>query len=126
MSAPEPRRLRPAADIAAILAFACAAVLTHLPPAAALPVPNDSLAHFAGYAGLSALLWLCLWTRGRGAWRRELAVLIVMALYGAIDELTQTLTGRTPELGDWLFDMSGALLALAVMLPLGLLHARRR
>ena len=47
-------------------------------------------------------------------------VLIVAAIYGVLDELTQTLVGRSADVADWLADMVGATVGIWA----GLLAAR--
>jgi VanZ family protein len=94
---------------------------THLPR---LPQPIvlssglDKICHFIGYAGLAFLLsavWRAWISRGRAIpLRGYLIVVCLAAFYGAFDELTQPLVGRTCELGDWLADVSGAVFGCAL------------
>jgi VanZ family protein len=87
-------------------------VATHWPSAG---VPdavshNDKLAHFAAYAGLACLLatFLLIARREWRIARVAAVVLLVAAVYGILDETTQTLVGRTSDIADWLADMAGA------------------
>jgi VanZ family protein len=93
---------------------------THLP---VVPDPNkvpnslDKLQHLIGFAGLAALL--CM---SGAAWftstrRLLMAVLGVIAVYGVIDEWTQSLVPhREPDLRDWVANMLGAGLGISVYL----------
>lgn len=93
------------------------AVATHLPPQPGPPGRvDDKLKHFAGYAVLAALLTQC---RRRGAARQRFAVAVaIAAAYGAIDEITQPLAGRTADAMDWVADVAGALCGAAGALML--------
>lgn len=42
-------------------------------------------------------------------------VLVLMGVYGALDEITQTIVGRTGSWTDWLSDLGGAALALGML-----------
>lgn len=93
---------------------------THWPrldiPGGRVLLSSDKLLHFTAYMILGLLLTWSLATLPR--WRRRgilgmltyrrgamaLAVIGIVALYGAFDELTQPLAGRSTELLDWLAD----------------------
>jgi VanZ family protein len=87
-------------------------VLTHLPPA---QVPktrvSDKLLHFWVYAVLTALLHVSLWPTRRSAWVLGVGAVIVALTYGAVDEMTQPLIGRTCSLQDWYANAAGAVVA---------------
>lgn len=90
--------------------------LTHLPPKD-LPQVNvsDKIEHFVGYGILGALFYLTLWAyrpEFRYAW---LLVIVIAMCYGAIDEWLQLVVGRTCDLHDWLADVGGSVLAVAVL-----------
>ncbi len=72
----------------------------------------DKAAHAVMYSGLGLLLG---WRLGLGD-RSFRAVfylgIAVLACYGALDELTQPLTGRSTDLLDWGADMLGASVGL--------------
>ena len=79
---------------------------------------------FCSYAGLAFLLSTlvaAIWsTHGRG-WRgaaRYAPVLLVAALYGVMDELSQPPVGRTADPVDWVADMLGATTGFLVFLLL--------
>ena len=78
---------------------------------------NDKIKHFGAYFGLAFLL--CYVTSGDKPWSRFGSILALAAVYGAIDELTQSLVpGRTTDFLDWGADMLGA--ATAISLYIGL------
>lgn len=92
-------------------------VATHLPTqVAGLPRNQaDKLIHFVAYAVLAWLL-ATAWQAsvGRLNTRHLKFVWLVVVLYGAIDEVTQPLVGRTMSLADWLADAAGAAIGLMV------------
>lgn len=101
-----------------ILAFCVAVwlaalVITHL-PASNLPSlgVKDTKLHLMGYAGIASFFWLTLAAYGVGLGRRVLLGLAVLAAYGALDELTQPIFGRSADSLDFLADMLGASAAL--------------
>lgn len=95
-------------------------IATHLPPRHVPPVPvNDKIEHFVGFAILAIVLSLAM---SRASTPRTLAIILAICLiYGAIDEWTQPLIGRTCELNDWLADAGGAIVGSLI----GLTIARR-
>jgi VanZ family protein len=109
-------RYRRAILIACVVAWLVEMVATHMP---APSVPHfhvsDKAVHAVAYFLLGGLFWLTLWAYGMRRWKRRLYVLVTLAVYAALDELTQELvTGRHAAVGDWLADMVG--LVAAVML----------
>lgn len=56
------------------------------------------------------------WERSTGHLRRGhlIAVFAVLAVYAAIDELTQIPVGRTGSVNDWLADVVGAAIGLVL------------
>ena len=87
---------------------------THVPqPLVDLHLANDKALHFAAFAGLAFLL---AWSQNsfRPAWSTVLVMLIIVSVYGAVDELTQALVpGRTTDIKDWIADVAGAITGLA-------------
>jgi len=74
---------------------------------------NDKLQHFLGFAGLAFLLAWSL-AANLPKTRRLLAALLIVALYGLFDELTQLLVPtRHGELLDWSADVAGGVLGVA-------------
>ena len=104
-----------------ILWVVCAAywvalfTLTHLPrvPAVGQRV-QDKLAHFMAYGVLAGVLYLVLWASRSPQRRAAYFVISVTLLYGAMDEITQPLVGRSCELYDWFADAAGAGAAVGV------------
>ena len=104
-----------------------AAVATHIPPGS---VPetgvSDKSLHVLGYFVLGSLLLVTLAGCGVGRARRVALLLGALAVYGALDEITQPLVGRNASVYDWLADVSGAALAVVVCELVLALAARRR
>lgn len=82
------------------------------PGAAAVipPAPFDKLAHMAVFGGFAAIVWVI--GAGRSRW---LPLLFVLAL-GCMDEFLQARTpGRDADWHDLVADLTGALLAVAIL-----------
>ena len=81
------------------------------------PIANsDKMGHFAVFGMLATLVLRALCLRRAGTtlprYATWIAVLLV-SIYGMTDEWHQSFTpGRSVEVGDWLADTSGALLAV--------------
>lgn len=76
---------------------------------------GDKFAHFSGFFILTVLLACVVMQKSRRSLRWLSLVLLIVSLYGAIDELSQSLVrNRHPDLLDWLADLAGASVALAV------------
>lgn len=108
-----------------VLYWAALAVATHLP---AVVVPEtrltDKSIHFIAFFGLSVLLGAAWAARRPWGRRVALSVVITIAVYAALDELTQGLIpGRSPDLRDWYYDVGGAIAAVVL---LSLAHAAWR
>ncbi len=92
-------------------------IATHLPPTTramrlASGVP-DWLLHGTAYAGLAAI---AVWApASRPTMRRQAIWFTILLAYGAMDEITQPLVGRSCELSDWFADAVGALTGLVAM-----------
>ncbi len=98
-----------------VLTWVGALVATHL-PAERLPEfhTSDKILHTVGYAVLAAVFWMTLLAHGSPFGRRVLIVGGVLALYGALDEITQPLVNRYAAVDDWCFDVIGVAIALTV------------
>ena len=94
-------------------------VVTHLPKLPSVEVPgSDKTLHFAAYLLLTLTFWLARYGKARPDPRRFRAylVLIIMAVYAALDELTQGLVpNRYSDPYDWLADVLGVLVALGFL-----------
>lgn len=95
---------------------------THF-PRLQLPGPDssDKIAHATAFGILAFLIWRAFQTvyprlSAAFVWK----VLGVVAVYGALDEITQGFVGRSTDPEDWLCDMTG------VAIVLGVLEWRRR
>lgn len=120
-SRPLPARLRWVILPLLVLYWTALFTATHLPPrdAPSVGVP-DKLLHFLAYGGLGFLLVLSATTFRPLRPRAFAALLAILAIYGILDELLQSVVARTPELFDWLADLAGG---LAGMLAAGLMLA---
>ncbi len=108
------------------MVWAGAYTLTHLPQES-LPETHihDYTLHGGGYFILAGVFWLALRAYGVSARRRALWVAAAMTAYGALDELTQPLVGRSDSVSDWSADLAGAALALAVCEALARVRSKR-
>ena len=89
--------------------------LTHLPRVPVIGPPmRDKVAHLLAYGVLAGVLYLTVWASGSRAKRAAYSVVAVTVLYGAMDELTQPLVGRSCELYDWVADAAGAILVVGI------------
>jgi VanZ family protein len=87
-------------------------IMTHIPVPQAVQGlgVSDKLIHLVGYFPLGLLLPVCR-VPGCETWWR---CLIVIAIYGILDELFQIPVGRTASVLDWIADVLGILLGLMV------------
>ncbi len=77
--------------------------------------PSDKVVHLLAYAVLGALVgmaWSLRWVLG---WRAALGLWVLLAVHGALDEVTQPIFGRHADTLDWYADMLGAALGLAAV-----------
>ncbi len=70
----------------------------------------DKVAHFAAFGGL-ALIVATAWASyaGRLTAQSLVALVLVLALYGAVDELLQPPMGRNCSFYDWFADVAGTI-----------------
>ena len=86
-------------------------------PRLSLPLePSDKVLHMSAFSALAFLLAFTWSLRGPFGLRQCLAVLAIIAVYGALDEATQPLVGRTADVMDWIADIVGASVGLAIFL----------
>ena len=99
---------------------------THIPmpPPALDPGNNDKYVHFGACFGLAVLLSLNSFLRLRMRFGVYVRVLLILAIYGALDELTQIPVGRSCDIYDWLADVGGAMLGVVVSYALVRLATR--
>jgi VanZ family protein len=101
-------------------------VLTHLYVPTILPGPtHDKIRHYLGYGGLGGAWFLSLWVwRPRARWI-GVAVIVLGAIYGGLDEITQPAFGRTCDFYDWLADLGGTVTAVVGMILIQAIVPRR-
>jgi VanZ family protein len=93
-------------------------------PAFLEPLLSDETVHF-GLFFVPAVFWsLAAGRRLRG--RHAAALFVLLAAWGALDELSQHLTGREGQWGDWLANMAGAAAGIALAWPVLRAWDRRR
>jgi VanZ family protein len=122
MQSPPPDRWKQRGALAVLVVYWLVLLLaTHWPISlpSATPPHFDKFAHLVAYAGLGFLLALN-WSLHRTlTWVSIGALLLVLAVYAACDEVLQIPLDRTAELGDWQADIAGALLGLLCVRLLG-------
>jgi len=95
-------------------------VATHI-PAARMPhmqiFGRDVTLHFTAYFVLTLLFWLARYRYLKPDWLRRTPYLVIaiIALYAAADEFLQMFVSRHADLIDWLADMVGCLIAMAIL-----------
>jgi VanZ family protein len=121
-----PPRLRRTAWMLTAFYAAFHFVMTHIPPGK-LPTPHvpDKTLHFLSYGFLSGCLYVSLWLGGMPIKRAALMVMFLAASFGVFDEILQKPVGRTPELMDWVADVSAALVAVTCFTLLRLVMTKR-
>lgn len=85
-------------------------------------IPGDAVLHFLLF--LPPALFASLALGSRSGARGAAKVLVAFAAWAALDELSQGLTGRDAELGDWVANVLGAL--TGVLAVQAVWAARRR
>jgi VanZ family protein len=91
-------------------------VATHLPirtTPVGDPYSLDKLEHLGAFATLAALLSALGAAVGFKSWKRSAIIVCFIAVYALVDESTQV-SPRRPEVLDWVADVSGSLLGVAV------------
>lgn len=91
-------------------------VATHVPQVSLPLEPSDKVLHASAFSALAFLLAFTWSLRGPFGLRQCVAVLVIVAAYGALDEATQPLVGRTADVLDWIADIVGASVGLAILL----------
>ena len=107
-----------------VVLLICAAVATHVPAAHLPRIGSELILHGIGYLVLGGALWLTLRGYAAGRRRRIAWTLLAMTTYAALDEITQSVFGRSASLVDWAADVVGVLAAIAMLELLAL--ARRK
>jgi VanZ family protein len=116
MRTDRPQPLRIVAGVALAGYWLALVIGTHLP---ALPsvVPledSDKVLHFLAYAGLAMLVTINGALRRTLGWPHWFVIAGLLALFGALDEVTQIPVGRHCDFRDWLADAAGIVSGLAL------------
>jgi VanZ family protein len=86
---------------------------THWPTPPHTPFGNaDKWMHFGAYCGLAFLLSIAVGMRRPVSLAVMLAIVVLLAVYGALDETTQPWVGRDCDLWDWVADVAGVLVGI--------------
>lgn len=109
-------RYRPQLKDGLLIGFWLSAFIgTHLPKVPqSIRQLNDKTLHGISFAILGCLFSWVLHGRISQTVRHAGTVLLVMAFYGAMDELLQIPVGRSCDIRDWFADMAGALVGLGL------------
>lgn len=106
-------------------AYACVLVYaTHHPRPVDLvgpDAPGDKMLHTIAYTLLGGAVAAAVASRGGWRWQTAAALFVALALFAAVDEITQPLFGRFADTLDWAFDELGLVagigaVAVAVLL----------
>ena len=93
-------------------------VSTHIPRLPQFRIyGHDVTLHIAAYMILTWLYWFARNGFEKPHWGRRALyeVAVLMAVYGALDEATQSLVNRHGDIIDWFSDLGGCFLALAAL-----------
>lgn len=90
-------------------------VVTHMPrdglPGGGM---SDSTLHGLGYFGLGLVFYVTLAAHRTSRKWRFWTVVGVLAVYAAVDEITQPLAAHCADVRDWLADVAGAAVAALI------------
>ena len=90
-------------------------ISTHIPQE---KVPSlgtsDTVCHCEAFFILSSLFWLTLTSRCAPMLKKLIVIITILPIYAALDELTQPIVNRHASISDWLADVVGVVLAMAV------------
>jgi len=117
-------RLRAVILAACVVTWVAALVATHIPAPEVKVHVSDKVLHMTGFFVLGVLFWLTLAAYGVRGLRRIVLVICIMMVYAAVDETTQAWVNRDPDLHDWMADVLGAAIAVAVLEILRLVTRR--
>lgn len=109
----------------ALTIFVLSSIPAHSIPSFEI-LSQDKLLHLLVYFILTGLLYVAILHQTRFpslARRPELWAALIAIIYGATDEVHQSFTGRSADVLDWVADLAGALLLLAIV---SLVRAIRR
>lgn len=110
-----PRLKRRHCAVGFALLWIAAAVATHIPvPKLPQTAPGDKLMHFVGYFVLAFCFAFTMRKYKCTLLRATIVPAILLAIYGALDEITQPLVNRHCSLHDWYADVAGISAGLIV------------
>ena len=111
----------------AVVSYTLVAFLgTHLPmPHGVIPRGGDKVLHFLGYSVFGVLLMGLRASLGEFRWPSVVGRAGFLACYGAFDEITQKLVGRSADVADWFADVLGACCGLLAIVLLVRVWSRR-
>ena len=126
-NAPPPRRRLRMLLVVALVSYTLVAFLgTHMPiPSGVIPRGGDKVLHFLGYSVFGALLMGLRASLGEFRWPSVVGRAGFLACYGAFDEISQKLVGRSADVADWCADVLGACFGLLVIVLLVRVCSRR-
>jgi VanZ family protein len=104
------------------LALVIGTHVPHTPPAILALTNSDKWLHLSAYAGLAFLIGLNGSLRRAMTRRQWIAVPILLAVFGAVDEVTQIPVGRECDLLDWAADVAGSIAGVAIFLAVAALY----
>lgn len=78
--------------------------------------PSDKLLHFMAYALLGSLAAVAVRARGRLTGKKAVALAVGLAVFAALDEITQPIFSRAAEPLDWVFDCLGIAVGIAAVM----------
>src|SRR5262245_32510629 len=131
MDSAHPRRWKLVIGLTLVVVFYWLAlfVATHVPMSATLVGKRyslDKLEHLAAFATLAGLLSVLGTAMGIRWWKLVIGIVVVVAVYAIFDEATQSfVSSRSPDILDWLADLVGAGLGIALFFLVHLLLTRR-
>jgi hypothetical protein len=104
------------------LALVIGTHVTHTPRVILALATSDKWLHLSAYAGLAFLIGLNgslrrTWTR-----RQWIAVPVLLAVFGAVDEMTQIPVGRECDILDWAADVVGSVAGVTLFLAVSALY----
>jgi VanZ family protein len=77
--------------------------------------PSDKMLHFLAYGLLGLLAAAALAAAGRWSPGSVASLAVGLAIFAALDELTQPAFGRTAEPLDWVWDLIGLAVGIALV-----------
>ena len=77
--------------------------------------PNDKTLHFLAYGALAGIVSAAVAARGSWTKRTAWMVFFVLAVFAALDEVTQPFFGRAAEALDWVYDGIGMIMGLMIV-----------